>query len=185
MTKVINVNEFTITGVPKFYKEYEFNITLGVQLPDNPNKKYLWCSVDKKGKEKKAPFSEEQFMKAEYVTFVALKMDSYKDKEGNVKHTTKCSNKDVLLNTNLKINMGKVTGVVTKVHPNGKIMMMESPYMGGSIDKKRELKQRIVVVEWLDGAELPAKGAEIFVLGEVRINDKGDPYVKARKGVIL
>jgi hypothetical protein len=188
MSKLFNINEFTLSAVPKYYKARAKSTSLGVQIPNSEGSSYLWITVSNDFKTHKPAFTEGEFLKSGMVTFLELKLDSYKTKEGKSRFSTSCKPHNILLGVDLGINMGKISGVVTLKHPKAPVVRIESPYPGMEVNdgkKIRKTKVKEVNIVWPDRESMPEVNAEIFVLGKVRLDPEGEACIQAMKQAVI
>lgn len=185
MAKLFDMNDFTISGVPKSYKPNKFGVNVGLLIPGAPGGKYLWCSLSNtKGK---VPFTEQEFLAAGHVSLASFKMDSWM-KDGVTRYNAKGSGQAAILGVDLEINIGKIGGKVTLANPQMHMVIVHIPYMGrdGAGENAKPLqKYREVMVKWPEEQAMPESGDEIFVMGSLRISDTGGLYIEARKAIVL
>jgi len=185
----LDVNTFIVCGRPKFYslKEYKNErgtyqkFSIAIELAGLS--KYLWVSVGLVGpdNDKKAPFTKEEFEKAEYVTITDLAMDSYIDKQGTTKYGTKCSGKSVLLGLNLNANVGWCFGRIANISEPNRKTRVKLPYLHkkvGSSDKPT-VEHKMALVKWIDSGPMPKVDQDVLILASVKTLDDGTPYLQA------
>lgn len=184
-TKLFDMNDFAISGIPKMYRVGKFSIKIALQIPGAPQGKYLWCDLS--GKNGKYPFNEQQFLAAKHVSLVSFKMDSWKQ-QGSTRYSTKANGHAALLDVNLEINMGKLGGTVALVNEAMNMIIINVPYMGrdgSGDDAKPVTKYREAMIKWPDDQPLPALQSEVCLLGSLRFSNEGGMYVEARKATII
>ena len=184
-TKLFDMNDFAISGIPKIYKTTAYGISIGILTSGAPGGKYLWCNLsNRKGV---APFTEQEFLAAGHISLVSFKMDSWVS-QGSTRYSTKANGQAAVLGVDLEINIGKVGGKVSNVNPAMHMAIVSVPYMGrdgNTKDAKPLTKYREVMVKWPEHQDMPAVETEIFVMGSLRISQQGGLYIEARKALVL
>lgn len=175
---MFDVNNFALTGVPKFYKPNMYGTSIAIEI--SGQQKYLWVNVDHIGYEgnKKPPFTEQEFKSAQHIVIIGLRMDSYVDKKTQgTRYSAKVSGKKVLLsNSAQNFNMGFIAGEVDLVNAPKRGIRVKMPYM-----YEKEVRYRSALVKWTDDSELPEMGDQVLAIGSIGVNDSGTPYIVSKR----
>lgn len=184
-TKTFDLNSFRVSGKPKRFFDNTTRskfggVTLVLELPSGQE---IRVSVPAKteGNTRKPYFSEQAFMKAGVVSIIGGVFSSYTSNKNNlpVFELKSGSVRNILLGVDIGHNDAIVGGVVSAVSSENRRVMLDITYKKG-IGKDADYGTRSVVVNIPSTLELPAKGSEVIVSGELAVNKNGVVGVNAR-----